>query len=892
MNQENLTIPRLFKEAVAKFPQKTALQFKKGNLWVGLTYRDLEVQALRIANFLLKEGLHKGDCVGLFLENRPEWVEIYLGIMYAGLTCVPLDQQLNTEEIKNLILDSKARVLFCSDELFIKKINTDIGRFLTKIVVVDLKESKSPATNCIDFCQIQKTAPQEESLPSLASEDVASLIYTSGTTGQPKGVLLTHKNICSNFISISKINLCFASDNFISFLPLHHTYPFMVTLVVPLLSGATVTFCPLGFNVKNLVTIIKEAGVSILVGIPQLFSFLHNAISERIKKIPPIFRFVFLPLIRAKIRHDFGRKLRLLASGGARLESEIGWDLKSWGFNILEGYGLTETSPVVTFSPPEKVKFGSVGKPLPDVQIKILNPDKSGTGEILIKGPNVMQGYFKQPELTSSVIKEDWFYSGDLGYIDKDGYLFISGRGKEVIVLSSGKNIYPEEMEAYYNQSPYIKEICVLGRQEERFGHVVESLYAVIVPELDYFRSRGEANIRAKIRWELENLGKNLPNYKHIMGFALAKEELPRTALRKIQRYKVKEKYIEAGPAGKSDIQEAVSSPQDMEILNQDIPKKIMRYLASQIKQPVYLDSHLEIDLGIDSLSRVELGLGLEALLSIKIPDEVLYTVSTVKEIILRISELLNKASPESRISATGEVPKTWTQILKELPEEDIIKKVRLQVNILDYLVIGVFKNLFLFIFRVFWMLRVKKKNNLPKDVPYIICPNHASYLDGFVVFCSLPLKVAVKTYFLGYNVIFEHPLVRWAIRWARLIPIDPDTHLIPTLQVVSYVLSHKKVVCIFPEGRRSIDESIAEFKKGVGILMKELNVPVVPAYIKGSHQSWPRGSRLPRLHPLKIIFGRPCSGGDLLKAKKEEILDDYEAIVRGLKEEVSRLAC
>jgi long-chain acyl-CoA synthetase len=201
--------------------------------------------------------------------------------------------------------------------------------------------------------------------------------------------------------------------------------------------------------------------------------------------------------MKNKVRNNLGRSIRLFISGGARLPPKIAKDLTKVGFKIVEGYGLTETSPVVTLNPPEKIKFGSVGKPIPDVQIKILNPDKSGIGEVLIKGPNVMRGYFKRPDLTAQVITEGWFHSGDLGYIDKDGYLFLTGREKDMIVLSSGKNIYPEELEEFFlSQSPFIKEICILGAKDYKFAAETESLYAVIVPNFEYFRQNNLVNIQ------------------------------------------------------------------------------------------------------------------------------------------------------------------------------------------------------------------------------------------------------------------------------------------------------------------------------------------------------------------------------------------------------------
>lgn len=874
MSEEKLVIHERFSDIAARFPQNIALQFKQDNAWGSLTYRELETEALKVANYLLNAGFKKGDTACLVLENRPEWIIIYLGIMYAGMICVPLDSQLTSPDLKNFILDSQAKAAFCSQDVFSEKISADIQRILNKVIVLD--------------GQWLVDAPaQRENLPAVNPEDIASLVYTSGTTDKPKAVLLTHRNICSNFISITKLNLCSAADNFSAILPLYHIYPFMAGLILPLLLGARVTFFPAGFKPQDLAKIIKQQQVTIVVGVPQLFSLIHSAIFQKVNIAPYLLRFFILPLVKRKIKFIFGKSLRAMISGGARLDPRIGSEFLSIGLNLVEGYGLTETSPLVTLNPLDKVKFGSVGKPIPDVQIKIDHPDKYGVGQVLIKGPNLMKGYFKQPELTSLSIKDGWLYSGDLGYIDKQGYLFLTGREKEVLVLDSGKTIYPEELEQYYQNSPYIKEICILEKRESRFGYQTQLLYAVIVPDLEYFRRKNESNIQDRIRWELENLAKPLPGYKHIMGFIVTKEELPRTALRKIKRYQVKQDFIIKEKALSFDLKDMVFSEEDLKGINQDVAKKLIGYLFSQLKKPVYLDSHLELDLGIDSLTRVELGLGLEGLFSIKLSDEDLYALSTVRDVISKVSGLVDRTAglkPQESVLPEN----AWGQILKqELPEE-IIKRIRLKTRLSDILLTFLFKNILMFIFRIFWFLKIKGSENLPKQGPFILCPNHASYLDGFAVFCGLPFRLTLQTYFLGRRDIFEYSLLRWALKLSRLIPFDTASHLTEAMQAASYLLCAKKITCIFPEGQRSIDENVQPFKKGIGVLLKESGVKAVPVYIKGSHLSWPRGRKVPRFCHLEVIFGKPILAKDLLKEKPA--LGEYEAIAYALREEVLKL--
>lgn len=886
MNSQDLTINKLFSQAVSSFGERIALQVKRDNLWSSVNYRDLEAQGLSIAAFLNAQGFKKGDFVALLLENRPEWAMIYLGIMFAGLSCVPLDPQLNAREVENLITDCGARCLFTCRSIFLEKNISGLKHKFSRIILLD---SAAEEEGLVDFSKVRLTPYQGIALSQVYPQDTASLIYTSGTTGKPKGVLLSHYNLCSNFMSIREMNIVFETDNFLSILPLYHTYPFMVNLLAPLLSGARITYAQ-SLKPEELTGIIRDAGVTILVGVPQLFSMICGKIMEKLKVIPAFLRPLAVPVVKSRVRGSFGRSLRLLVSGGARLEPRVARLLSGLGLKIIEGYGLTETSPVVTFNPAERVKFGSVGKPVPGVEIKISAPDKSGLGEVLIKGPNVMQGYFKQPELTGDTVRDGWFYSGDLGYVDSEGYLFLSGRKKDVIVLGSGKNIYPEEMEEYYGRSAYIREICVLSRKEEKFGRIQELLHAVIVPNLDYFRLKNEKNIRAKLRWELENLARALPSYKHIMGFTAVKEELPRTRLKKIKRYEVEQKYLRKKPLPE-EAEKALLSAEDLKLLNTGTAKKVIEYLYKELKKPVYLDSHLEIDLGIDSLSRVELGLGLESYLSLKIPDNFVDRVSTVKEVITGMLELAGTQKGTAYAREAGEKEKAWSRILKEPPSKETIGKVSVSLTALDDTVAFIFKNVFLFMFRLFWLLRVEGRERIPAQGPYIFCSNHASYLDGFFIFASLPFKCARNVFFIGHAAIFEHPLVRWAERLARLIPIDPGTHLTEAMQATAFVLGHKKFACIFPEGGRSSGPEMGEFRKGIGILAKELNIGIIPVRIKGSYYSWPRGSVLPRPYPIRVVFGRPFNAGELKTAGLElGAKDDYEAITLGIRQAIAKL--
>ncbi|MCG8430076.1 MAG: AMP-binding protein, partial [Candidatus Omnitrophica bacterium] len=485
-----MSVPELISQQAVRLPDKPALQIKQPGGWQRYTYRQLDESSRRVSAYLRRRGYAGGDTAVLILENCPEWAVVYLGIVRAGLTCVPLDIEIHHSEIAGIIADCAAGVLFCSRQVREGKVAGDLLKGMRDCIIVDEDA----------FTDILSGEPVAAAPDATGRKAPASLIYTSGTTGEPKGVVLTHENLSANVQSAIKLELINEHDNLIVLLPLHHTYPFMVNLLVPLSIGATVTFAPPGFDPRRLTAFMREAGITVLTGVPQLFSLLYAGLSVRLAHIPGFVRMLLLPVIRRAIRREFGASFRFCVSGGARLEPLVARGLSRLGIKVIEGYGLTEASPVVSFNPVNRTKPGSVGVPLPGVEVRINEPDEEGEGEILIRGANVMQGYFKHADWSAEVLRDGWLYSGDRGYLDKDGYLFITGRSKDVIVLGSGKNIYPQELESYYGRSPYIKEICILEKTQESFGRQQQSLFAVVVVDLAYFRARGEVSINEKIR--------------------------------------------------------------------------------------------------------------------------------------------------------------------------------------------------------------------------------------------------------------------------------------------------------------------------------------------------------------------------------------------------------
>ncbi len=868
------TIVDLFLTSAERYKDNTAFNYPDRS-WKRVTYGDLLRLTRSIASYLIKSGMAVGSRAAIVSENRFEWCASYLGTLMAGGIAVPIDAQLRTDEIRNLIDDSGTTLIFHSS-----KIEENVkGPF--KAINFD-----SPL-----FREICNT-PHVDHYPDIAEEDIASILYTSGTTGRPKGVMLTHRNFCSDAKAVIDAGIVSHEDNILSILPLHHTYPFMCTFIVPVFLGAAVTFPP-GLKGPELLSTMKETAVTIFVAVPQLLELMRDRIIERFKEMPvPVSALLHLllrlcgksrriadinigKLIFRLVHKEFGEGFRFFASGGARLDPMVMTDLEALGFTVLEGYGLTETSPVVTFNPIRKRKPGSAGKPLPSVEIKIVDTSGTGQGEIAIKGPMVMKGYYKNPEATQQVIRDGWFMSGDIGYMDEEGYLFITGRVKEVIVLSSGKNVFPEEVEREYLKIPLIKEICVLGIEERG---VVESLYGIVVADLDYARAERIGNLYEFLRWAINQVSARLPAYMRIKGFTLYTEPLPKTPLGKLKRYVIKDMLKEAKgkrPEPKEEDKVLLGDP-----VGRVVVGCIMPLLREKI--PIHSSDNLELDLGLDSLRRIEMIVAIEKAFSIKLSETFASEVHTVGEVVSKVKELCSG----------GVIPDKkplWRDIFTSEPSDMEKKTIGLSQGKAEWLFSAIIVLVLRLTLRLLFRLEVKGIEKFPSP-PFIIAPNHCSNMDGFVVAAAVPLKLFRTLYFQGFQKYFRGWLPSRFARLAHVIPIDPEIFLTKALQFSSYILRNNKCLCIFPEGGRSFDGKLMDFKKGIGILAVEHEVPVVPALIEGTFDALPRGAIWPRFTKIKITFGKPLYPSGLDRSKRLEGVDDYQLLANEVREKVKML--
>jgi long-chain acyl-CoA synthetase len=510
-----------------------------------LTYRQLAEKIRECAVFL--GPIEPGEPIGLLSENRPEWGKIYLAILACGGIVLPVDSLLKKDELKRAFVESGIRRIFVSHR-FLDVTNEINASLEEKLDIINLETI--PDTNSGDF------SPQYARNP----ESPAILIFTSGTTSKSKKVILTHKNILSDIDGIAQCLVFGPGDRFLSVLPLHHTFEGTCGFLTPLLSGCSIYYVKV-LNSREIHDGIKKHGITIFVSVPLLYEKLYQSIQSGIKKAPPVRRVLFKIFMSvtktvnsvtgfnpgkklfASLRKKAGmQSIRLMVSGGAPLLPEIAKAFELLGFNFVEGYGLTETSPVITVNTPYGGKSGSVGRPLVNSEVKIDNPNEKGIGEVIVRGPMITPGYQDNPEETAKLIRDGWLYTGDLGRLDDDGFLYIMGRQKNLIVSAAGKNIYPEEIEGEIVLSPFIMEAMVYGKKVPG-GR--EEVAAMIYPDFDALGSHlgkepddiGDDEIKSVIDPEIRTACARMADFKRVKHITYLRHELEKTSTKKIKRF-------------------------------------------------------------------------------------------------------------------------------------------------------------------------------------------------------------------------------------------------------------------------------------------------------------------------------------------------------------------
>ena len=786
---------------------KTAFVDRTGVRRYVVSYRELHDRALKMANLLAQRGVGAGDKVLIWGPNSSWWGVAYWGIILRGAVAVPVDFMSDLARAESIRALTKASVVLQS------RFKPERITSAASILLEDLR-------------YLLEDIEQVSSLASALPEDTAQLIYTSGTTGNPKGVILTHKNLVANLVQINQqIPVITGRFNFLSLLPLSHTFEQMGGFFTPLYRGAAVVYLRT-LKPSAIMAALGEEDICVIMSVPRLMQLLKTTVERELeeKHLSAPFRVLLqfaarLPkgvrrLLFFPVQKKFGRSFTVFVSGGAPLGTELFnfWD--SMGFTVLEGYGLTETSPVLCVNTMERQVAGSVGPPLPGVQLKIVEK------EIVVRGDNVFPGYYGNEQATAAAFTEDgWFRTGDFGEIAPDGWVTIKGRQKEMIVTASGVNVFPDELEAVLNRIGGVKESCVIGL--EKGGS--EEVHAVLI--LDGSGAAPEDII--------SRANKGLDALQQITGFTLWNEpEFPKTTTLKIKKFAVKETVAQGVAGGDA------AGSRDL-LLN--LIARITGTAVARIRE----DSLLVAELGLTSIDRVELVSFLEQEYRLDIEDSQIGPETKVSD--LR-SMVAKREKPVSHDHF-----RFWTTA-------PFFRGVRL---VWDTLFHGP-------LFRSFVTLDVQGLGELKKlSGPVFFVANHLSYLDHLAVMFALPRAIRSRTataaweeFFFGDYHGFDRIWRRLSYEYAsvlfNLFPLPQSQGFNGSLAYMGRLADSGCSILIFPEGEHSRDGRMLPFHQGLGIMVREVGIPVVPIKICGTDQVLPHDARFPKRGRVTVTFGEP----------------------------------
>src|SRR5687767_9026432 len=726
----------LFDTSTKRFSTRVAMRIERNGRKEQYTFEDVRELTLRAAGFFAANGIQHGDRVILFSNNMPEWGMTYFGILKAGATAIPIDPASSVDEIVNFAKAGEASAIVLSPKLAAE--NPDLGERLAAISqgedTSQIQNPKSKIQNLqvwtfdevFEMPTETEEAQRNALLPAkILSNSVASLIFTSGTTGKPKAVMLSHKNFTNMISMLSSVLDMDITDGVLSVLPMHHTFEFSAGFLTPFSNGTQITYLD-ELTAEELSHAIENGHVTGMVGVPALWEMLHRRIKTRLRErgdwiadladnviefnawIRDNTPFNLGPIVFFPIHQGMGGKMRYLISGGSALSEKVQRDLHGLGFTVLEGYGLTESSPVLTVARPgNKLLRGSVGKPLPGVEVKIDNPDDNGVGEVLARGQNVMLGYYNNEEATEAVLQDRWLRTGDLGRIDDDGNLFIVGRSKDVIIDSNGKNIYPDEIEDIYGKSGFIKELSVVGLQDDDGGEKIASL---VVPDYEHDIALARAEVNKRIEEHFREVSAGIPFFKRVKVLHVTPFELPRTATRKVKRPEVVEMLQALEERSKKRTNAVVESKGDDNAL---WIRKIVATVSNRPLSDIAVEDKLA-DLGFDSLMFVELQAAVEdAGGRIPSPDT-LNEVQSVRELLTAVQRI-------DRSKKLADEPKTE----EKKDDEDIV--IPSVIRRIGNAAVNLAQNT---LYEGVLDTRIEGETNVPLHTNFIVAPNHASHID------------------------------------------------------------------------------------------------------------------------------------------------------------------
>jgi len=798
-----------------------------------LSSADLAARIRSVAHGLLLKQWKPDDAVLLLGPNGFDWVVARLAMSAAGLLAVPADDSATDAEVHRLIRQSGAKHIICPASRY-EALTNNPSLDAVAFGVGALPKGAQRMEELLGL--------SEQILPTTSPDAAEMLAYTSGTTGSPKAIVLTNRNIETNVSALAASRLAGPGDRVLLPLPLNHVYPYVVGLLAALASGATVVF-PQSTTGPQLLAAIQSADVTVIVGVPRLYTALCAGLTAQIRSAP-FKRMLFGMLLTLSVwlrrsfglnlgtiafptvRRRFGPNLRLLISGGARLDDETLWMLVGLGFDVRSGYGLAETASTFTANLPEHERWGSEGQAFAGA-VRISAPDATGSGGIELKGPQVFPRYLENPQATAAAFTPDgWFRTGDVGRLSKDGFLYVSGRARDILVLGGGTKIDPEELERIYGTSRYIREIAIF----ERAG----ALAAVIVPSIDATRSGGAIHLDTAIRVDLTSRARELPSHQQLSGFAISREPLPRTRLGKYRRFLLPQIYERAkqhGPAPHVQLK-----PEDEPLLQSPTAARVYELLRKRYPDaPLGLDASPLLDLGIDSLEWVSFGLELDQRLGLKLTEADIASVASIRDLLGVAIRAATATEPPRRstpnwIARPGMLARIFGALFYAL----------------DWLAM-----------RLLFRLRVSGRETLPSGNAIVIA-NHTSYLDAPALGAALGYRFLRSCYWAGDPALLFAKHWQWPfMRALRVYPLD-ERQPSQALDTSSAILARGESLVWFPEGWRSPDGKLEPFLPGIGHLLIRRPVPVVPVRIDGTFEALPRDAKRLRLRPIRVHIGKP----------------------------------
>ncbi|WP_068267528.1 AMP-binding protein [Caviibacter abscessus] len=770
---------------------------------------DKMVDNVKYFSRIVYKDICENNFVLIISENRIEWIYSFFAIWDRLSTPIAIDALSSEEEILYFLNDTKPKAVIATNKT-IENVKLAVNNCDFDINMYNLDE-----INLEEYSD-------DEVLRNPKDEDIAVMIYTSGTTGNPKGIMLTYSNIIGEIQAIQSFGITFDDEQVIAILPYHHILPLMTTCLYIFYSGNkySAVLVP-KLTSQEILKRFKTNNITLMSAVPRVYKLFYKSIKDKINAsivarviyaiAKKINNRTFSRIIFKKVHDNFGGKLRTLVAGGAKSDIEMIEFFNVLGFNYAEGFGLSETAPVIAGNIYPKYKIGTVGLVVSNAEVKTVN------GELWVKGPMVMKGYYNNPEKTAEVMTVDgWFKTGDLAQIDEDGYITIIGRANSMIVLSNGKNIDPEKLEnKFVNMSNgLVEEVGIFGKNDK--------LSALIVPNMQYIKDNKINNISTHIKDLVEFYNTDVHNYEKILDYKITEQELPKTRVGKLRRFMLPELF-----SGQLEKREIINEPDTKEY---KILKEYIKKLKGNEPGP---DENFEVEVGLDSLDQVEFLTYIENSFSLKLDETTLLKYSTLR--------LLAEYISEKSISFTDSEIK-MDNIIKNAPHKEV------KLGYLQWLLFP----LVWILFKIYFRFSIKNNNKI-KDEPTIFIANHESFIDALILSLALPFKIHNKTFYLALEKYFSNPFMKYIARNGNIINVNIEKNIKQSVEEISNVLKQGNNVFIFPEGTRTKNGKLSQFKKIFAMISKELNVDIQCIGIEGAYEAYSRFSKFPK--PKKITI-------------------------------------